>query len=264
MSSHDAFDEAVVAYALGVLDEAERHAFEAHLETCADCQRERAALDRLSVALGMAAGPVAPPPSLRARTLARAASRPFRRPAPPIRTWTWLTAAAGIIVGLGLLGYIVTLRAQVRSLQRAAVEAMDHVEVLRAELEEARQHSADLTTTLRALTAPDLVRIDLRNPSPASAAAGRAFVTGARGVLFTVENLPVLPAGRIYQVWAVVEGSGPVGVGLFSVDADGASSVPLVVPASLARFRTLAVTVEPAGGSPGPTSGIVLIGNRSS
>lgn len=287
MNSHDGFDEAVAAYALGALDEAERGVFETHLATCADCQRELAGLDRVTTGLGLAAGAVVPPASLKARTLARATSQPQREhattdptsvlrratdhrmgglpssPPAPGRSWTWLAVAAGIVVSLGLLAYVAALQSQIRSLQRTAADAATRAEELRAELVDVRLHSVRLTNMLDVVNAPDLVRIDLQGQSTTPGAVGRAFMSGTRGLLFSVENLPALPADRTYQVWAIPPGAAPVGVGLFDVDATGASSIPLTIPASLANLQTIAVTVEPAGGSPGPTSAIVLAGSRS-
>jgi anti-sigma-K factor RskA len=264
MSAHR-FDEAVAAYALGALDEAERGAFEAHLETCADCQRELAALRRVTTALGMAIVRE-PPGDLKARTIARAAAQAQDRPAPhPTGTrpgspfQRWLALAAGIAIVIGLLGYVFALQAEVRMLTRVAADAEARVEALRLELSDIRQHSNRLENTLAVLSAPDLLRIDLRGQTPDSPALGRAFMSGARGV-FSVENLPALPSDRAYQVWAVAPGGGPVGIGLFTVDATGASSVSLSLPSTLTNPRTIAVTVEPANGSPGPTSPIVLIG----
>jgi anti-sigma-K factor RskA len=265
MSAHP-FDEALAAYALGALDEAERGAFETHLETCVDCQRELAGLSRVTTALGMAIVRE-PPGDLKARTIARAAAQAQDRPAtrptgtPPGSPFQkWLALAAGIAIVIGLLGYVFALQAEVRMLTRVAADAEARVEALRLELSDIRQHSNRLENTLAVLSAPDLLSIDLRSQTPDSPALGRAFMSGARGVLFNVENLPVLPSDRAYQVWAVAPGGGPVGIGLFTVDATGASSVSLSLPSTLTNPRTIAVTVEPANGSPGPTSPIVLIG----
>jgi putative transcriptional regulator len=82
------------AYALGVLEGAERAAFEAHLVTCADCVREvegeRVALGRLG-----RAWPVAPPAGLKAHVLELAEA-----PATPIdlTRYDWEEVVPGIRV----------------------------------------------------------------------------------------------------------------------------------------------------------------------
>ncbi|WP_280216824.1 anti-sigma factor, partial [Nocardia neocaledoniensis] len=67
---------------------------------------------------------------------------------------------------------------------------------------------------------------------------------GAAAVSF--QDMPPLPADRAYQLWRIPTGNAPKSV---AVMTDEASVVTAVDPAD-----TLAVTVEPAGGSPGPTS----------
>ena len=60
-------------YALGALDGQEQAAFEAHLaEGCGACRAEVAGLAGVAALLGLAVEPVAPPPALRQRLLARA------------------------------------------------------------------------------------------------------------------------------------------------------------------------------------------------
>lgn len=60
------------AYALGVLDEADRAAFEAHLQMgCSQCQSELEALNLVVGELGLAVPPMQPPAHLRDRLMQR-------------------------------------------------------------------------------------------------------------------------------------------------------------------------------------------------
>ncbi|MCS6805178.1 MAG: cupin domain-containing protein [Acidobacteriota bacterium] len=64
------------AYALGALNEAERRAFETHLEAgCGQCQSELERLNQLVGELGLAAPPVQPPAHLRDRLMQRIEQR---------------------------------------------------------------------------------------------------------------------------------------------------------------------------------------------
>jgi anti-sigma-K factor RskA len=82
-------------------------------------------------------------------------------------------------------------------------------------------------------------------------------VTGARGDLI-VHRLPQLPAGRIYEMWVQRGNATPTPTGtLFGVRADG--SAALGVPGSLNGVSTVMVTLEPAGGTPAPTTTPVIV-----
>jgi anti-sigma-K factor RskA len=67
----------------------------------------------------------------------------------------------------------------------------------------------------------------------------------------TVEGLEPAPAGSVYQVWAVT-GASPVSIGFLEVPEDGAASAEMDV--QLVEGQVVAVTVEPEGGSPLPTT----------
>jgi anti-sigma-K factor RskA len=66
-------------------------------------------------------------------------------------------------------------------------------------------------------------------------------------------------AGRAYQVWLLRDGR-PVPNALFDVDRRGRGVSIVRVGGQLRGFDTVAVTPEPASGSPGPTGPIVLAG----
>ena len=73
-----------------------------------------------------------------------------------------------------------------------------------------------------------------------------------------VVNLPVPPAGKQYQLWAIVDGK-PADMGVFEVkiDSNDLQSVPFVEKA-----QAFAVTLEPEGGSANPTlDQMYVVGN---
>jgi hypothetical protein len=76
---------------------------------------------------------------------------------------------------------------------------------------------------------------------------------GDRAVL-VVENMPPVPEGKTYQIW-VIEDDVPKPSGLFKPRRD---SVAAVVEHPLGGGDVIAVTVEPEGGSPQPTSDPML------
>jgi anti-sigma-K factor RskA len=277
-STHDRFAELAAAYALDALDVAERREFEAHLATCAACQREVADLRRVTAGLGMSADPVAPPESLKARTIARATARPQLRtgasattPMPPVQSaprrlsLEWLAAAASITIAVATGIYAWSLRSQLHDLNRTVVELSDRANTLRNNLDEARRETARLSNVVNIVRGPGTIQVSLSGTKDAPGAAGRAYFNAARGMVVSAEQMPALRPGRAYQLWLIVPTSPkPLSAGVFSVAADGSATFIATVPASFevpaGAAVTVAVTEEPAGGSDGPTSAVLLAG----
>jgi anti-sigma-K factor RskA len=75
-----------------------------------------------------------------------------------------------------------------------------------------------------------------------------------------VENLPPLPTEKQYQLWLIEKDQRTSGA-VFSVSDEGYQSVQVEAPQPLEDYDGCGITVEPAGGSPGPTGERVLAGN---
>ena len=76
------------------------------------------------------------------------------------------------------------------------------------------------------------------------------------GLLVTSQNVPAIPAGREWQLWILPKKGNPISAGIFQPDANRAV-LKLTRPAAPMRMKdaaALTITVEPAGGSPQPTS----------
>ena len=97
------------------------------------------------------------------------------------------------------------------------------------------------------------------------ALGGAGTEQGARAELITLEgdrailvaeNMPPAPEGKTYQIW-VIKGDTPEPSGLFDPRGD---SVAAVVENPVEGTDTVAVTVEPEGGSKKPTTDPMLVG----
>jgi anti-sigma-K factor RskA len=258
---HEQFAELTGLYVLDALTDAERAAFEAHAAGCARCMAEIRELRRTSAALALSAPPAVPSPAVRERLMAaigigirgagapgvnkdgagalgenkdRAGApgvendpKPARSPVAP-----WLAAAAALALAVALAGYVVELRRGARSEQLIAA----------------------------VLAAPDLARIDLVGQPTAPSASARAFWSRSRGLVFTASNLPVAPAGRVYQLWVLSSQPAPTSAGLLKPDASGRVTATFNTPADLPQPVAMAVTLEPEGGVPAPTGDKYLVG----
>jgi len=71
-------------------------------------------------------------------------------------------------------------------------------------------------------------------------------------------NLPALPNGKVYQLWAIDDK--PVSAGVFGLDPGQKARMLIKNMGDFPRMKKFAVTVEPDGGRPEPTGAIYLIG----
>ena len=81
---------------------------------------------------------------------------------------------------------------------------------------------------------------------------------GESGTL-VVDGLPSLDEARQYQLWLIRDGQRTSG-GVFSVNPEGYGLLWISSPANLTSYGAFGITIEPAGGSPGPTGDKVLGG----
>jgi len=268
--THDEIKLSLPAFALGALDPDEHAEVTAHLATCAECAAALVEEERVVANIGLEATPVTPPIALKSRVLARIADEPrqtdsrvvpLRPPVRPRSVWmNGLLLAASVAIAIGASLYAYALRDEVMALRGAVAAASDQSSRLRQELATMRRDWATLTRAMDVMKAPDLLRVDLKGQPQAPGATGRALWSPGAGLVFTVERLPALPAGRVYQLWAIT-GTTPTGSGVFTPDATGGASMTVPVPAGMARPDAFGVTIEPAGGSAAPTTPIVLLGS---
>jgi anti-sigma-K factor RskA len=86
---------------------------------------------------------------------------------------------------------------------------------------------------------------------------GTLTITGDDAVL-SVAELPPLDESEQYQLWLVrTDGTRDSGA-VFSVEPDGSAEVPVTLALPAEDYIRCGITIEPAGGSPGPTGPGVL------
>jgi anti-sigma-K factor RskA len=103
--------------------------------------------------------------------------------------------------------------------------------------------------------------VGLSGTTTAPDATGMVVYTqnGLSGFL-VVNNLASLPDSKQYQLW-LIKGTDRVSGGVFSVAPDGYHVMEIESPELLTSYDGFGITIEPAGGSSGPTGSKVLGGN---
>jgi anti-sigma-K factor RskA len=265
--SHDAARDRLEEYVLDQLPPADRRDLEAHLETCEACRAAVRELSRVVEELALMTEPLPPRPELKSQVLAAlAADRRVDAPAqtatvsPRLPSWfPWLATAASI----AMIGGAVMLFTMSNREQRTAGElarARSQVQELQGRLDDLAAQ-ADLVTSI--LTAEDMRPIDLTSSEAGSNVTGRAYWSPANGLLLVADDLPVPPAGRVYQVWLIPgPGAKPLSAGL--LPAEGSRRGMLIVPSPPGvsnRGVTIAITDEPPGGLAAPSGQMHLVGS---
>lgn len=274
MTTHPWLEHAA-PYALGALDESDREAFEAHLTTCDVCTAEVRGLREVVGLIATSVPQVAPPARLRERILSDArgarpispASPPSRpaivapsRAEEPVRTahvtkprrssiLPWLAAAAAVIVA-------VALGQRYRGERDARVAAEQALARARSTMDSTGAALAGRDSLIASLVAPDVQAVTVSGSGPSPSA--RYFLDRRAGrIVIAASSLPPAARGRTYQLWGIETGRPPVSLGTFNTDSSGRALASLALPPGL-RVAMTAVTDEPAGGSPQPTTTPIL------
>jgi anti-sigma-K factor RskA len=256
VSTTDQFGELLEAYALGALDAPERAALEAHLAAgCRECTQAVAEARWLVSQLAYSAPDATPSDMLRARLLqivrAEAAGKRAISPAAksPVPFWMWAAVAALLIAAIYSAWDARHLQNQVRDIHNRAVAELAKREKIQQELDEVRREATILAD-------PASVKIALATNDPQLAPL-QAQWHAALGIVVTGQKIPQPPSNRVLQLWLIPKAPGakPIASQVVRPDANG-NFVLLVAlpPDQMANTKALAVTEEPAGGSPQPTT----------
>ncbi|MFE9479611.1 anti-sigma factor domain-containing protein [Streptomyces spororaveus] len=235
------------AYVLDALEPAERIAVERHLADCPSCAQEVQEFSETATRLGLA---VAAPPSaalrdqvmLRIATVRQEPPRAVRgahsaRVRPrwrPPSNW----ALAACLAGAVALGGV-------------AVAQYERAEDARQQAQRARITNDAVGAVLAAADAR-VTTAPLRG-----GAVGTVVVSAARNqAVFAASGLPAPPSGKVYQLWYNDGGGRMRPAGLMD---PGTPATATLLEGPVDTASGMGVTVEPAGGSPQPTSAPVAL-----
>ena len=239
------FRDLAAAYALGALTDEERREFEAYLAEHPELRAEVKELSETAGLLALAPQEYEPPPDLRRNLLERVgatheaslADRPRRRAGLGTLLGPGGLAAAAAVVAVlvGLFAWNLSLQNSNEALRTDVQELRGERGALQAEVEERRTY-------------------ELQGSGAASEARGEVAVIGEGRAVLVAEDLPPAPEGQVYETWVLRDGV-PEPAGLFE-PRDGLAATTVEAP--LEDADAVAVTLEPDGGSPMPTSDVLL------
>jgi anti-sigma-K factor RskA len=272
-TAHEQFDELVAGHVLDALEGEDAARFAAHLAAgCADCERTIVAYRE---ALARAADDLSEAPPGRARhTLLR---RIGQAPAPRSRLGGLVAFGASMALAASVAAVVraswvraryeqrldrlaseaAGLRAQLAEQVRTVSDLHEKLDRQEKTLTLVKAQADELGRTLALLNDPESRLVSLAGLKPKPDAQGRIIWNPRAGGLLVASNLPPLPEGKVYELWAIAGGK-PVPAGLFGVDAQGSGRLVVTPLAGIEGVQVFAVTLEPAGGVPSPTGEMYL------
>ena len=254
--SSDPMWDLVEEYVLGLLDPAQRAAFEARLAADPALQRELAETETALTSLAFST-PATPPDELKQRVMARVAppaidaatvlpfARRTRRPWTPI--WLGAALAASLLL--------------VASLSSRLAQARHERELFRATSVATQRALAQRDSLIAQLTDPSVELVTMAATGTAKPAVKAWLDRRRRTLLLSAASLEPPAAGQAYQLWFIVDGK-PVPSVTFRPDSTGSALVRNVsVPPG--EISATAITREPEAGSTTPTLPILFVGKAA-
>jgi anti-sigma-K factor RskA len=241
--NHETIVDLIPAYAIGAADAEERAAVDAHLKSCTECgalvEEYQSLGEDLLYAAPLAPAPVRLTEDLRMRLI----SGPVKAPR---QTWLGFIRRPSFAFAFGALALLVLLvLTNVYWFRRVG-----NLEHQTAEFMALAQAPG---VTLRAASATD-------DPYSPGMADGIVYLQpGSNVALLCVYALPQLEQGKTYQAWLVEDGT-RTSAGTFDVNAAGYGVLLINSAKPVSEYQQLGITVEPAGGSPAPTTPRVIGG----
>jgi anti-sigma-K factor RskA len=269
VNTHDQFRELIEAYAIASLDAAERAEVEAHLASgCAECVKAFEEARWLVSQLAYLAPNAEPSDMLKGRLLqtvrADAAGNAPRQPAgrgTGVPFWLWAGVAALLLLSVYSAWNEMQLRTTVANLQKQAEAQRSERQKLEQELLTAKTqaHEAMIWSD------PKSVKIMLRPRDPKMPQL-EAMWHPDMGLVVRGWKVPSPGDKRMLQLWLIPKkaGSKPMPSMTFWPDATGKFTAMVENPPdAMSDTQALAITEEPIGGSPQPTSAPMWIGGVS-
>jgi anti-sigma factor RsiW len=247
----------VGAYVMDAVPAPDRVRFEEHLAGCSACREEISELREATASLAVAAA-VVPRAELKARAM-RAAEQ--TRQLPPLTVASEVSetpgAAAAPAPATGGAGRRPRWRLAPR-ITAAAAAALVALVVVLAVLTHGARHQLDQDQRRElaisaVLTAPDAVMLTSHVGTGGSATVVMSHTK--RMLVFTASGLRALPAAQRYELWLMGPGADRP-AGLFSAPRGVAKAM---VVSGLTAGDWIGLTIEPAAGTPTPTSPLVLV-----
>ena len=268
--------EALLAgYVLGDLSPEEAERVQQHLASHPELQAEVSSLQTTLSLLPLSLSEKSPPKNLRSQILEAAETPssssnvlPFN-PQPRQNKFSrkqksWLGLATSIaavfIAGLGWQNY--NLTQQLATAERNTSQSQQEIAALKSQMQANKSNLLGYRQVLDILNQPNNRFLAVKGMSSQMPASGSLVIApNKQTALLALQNLPDLPKGKVYRMWAYVDGQK---VDCTRFTPDSAGKVMQQIPLNnWGNTTSVIVTIEPEQGITQPTGEKVMLGNTS-
>jgi len=255
----------LTAYALGAITPDELSRVSALIEEQPELRATLAELRATADMLPYGLPEASPPAELRQRVLDHATGR--SRSAQGVAPRRMPSRMRGWVFGFSGVAAVAVLAAAIGWGQ--LIQTRNELGQSRVALEQTQRQAADAQALLGTLEG----RLTAMQGQVAEAqkvlaslegSGGSASILRTRdGAAVLIAQLPPLQPGRVYQLWRIQGSNNPASAGIFQVSEQGYGITDLPASQQPQAGEILAVTDEPDGGSPGPTTDILIKGTSN-
>lgn len=255
----DELRELIPAYVTGGIDAQEKAQIEESLEHCPEAAEELRDYLLVTKALLYEPNPVQPPAHLHDQIMS-AINPPVTRPLSPTqpiitsavtpprrfpvsRIWATLAAAAVLLLVVTNLYWLAQVN-ELLDLNADVANLLNEERFVLASLGAGQSQRVELLAT---------------DGSAGSVSATVLWSPLIERALLYTDQLPPLAPDRAYQLWTI-GADGPLNEGVFQVDAQGTGVLVFTPRQQLSDYDAIAISSEPASGSPAPTTDPVAVG----
>ena len=251
--------ELSLEYALGTLDGDELRELQGLLDAGDRAARQAVEEARETVAaLALTAPEAVPGQAVKTQLLDRIAPEAAHAPFPGEQKRSLsVMPALGWAVAAGALVFAVLQWREVTAVRQELVDLEIRHEQVSGERERLAESAARFDRILEILSAPTTRTVALEataNPRV------NAYWNEQLGLVLAGSNLPQPDPGRTLQLWIVPSDGDPISVDVFAPNEQGAALVVADTNTPFDAAAALAISDEPEGGSPAPTTTPVWVG----
>ena len=243
----------VQSYVLGLLTAQERFEFEQYCEAYPELKAARNAFE-LAIERQAMENAMSPPAIVKEKILSviqqKSASNTSKiinmEPTTRRSSGSRWMAAASIILFLVAGYFAYTFYNQNKELKTSNSELEAKVNSTDSILNKMREEQ-------KIISDPNIAVVNLVGTTPAKATANIYWDSTSADVYLVVKNMPLLPSGKQYQLWSIINGPGgqlqPSSLGLFDI---GDNKKVILKMSNVKKADAFAITIENKGNTGGP------------
>jgi anti-sigma-K factor RskA len=250
----------VESYVLGLASSEEQSEFERMCRQYPEVLQARTDFE-LAMEQQAMQNAIAPPPALKHQIMSvvlpsEAKIIPLNNDAPVVKTnWLKYAAAACAVLLAGSLYWNISQYNRNSKLQASYKEIVRDYDSMAVRQTEVEDEIATMILN------PNMKMAAMKGLAPAPASFATVYWDStSKDVYLLVNNLPIPPSEKQYQLWALLDGK-PIDVGMIDNDFFVGQKKLLLRMKNVSGAQAFAITLEKKGGNPTPEGPMYTLGN---